>query len=103
MIVEAMELQKFKLDANAYLLDVDGLKSTFYTRLLSILVPCGLTVLFLSVFFVIVCSCFCISITNFLILYLAVLPAGVSGFWHKALPFGVCSLECYDSNNDNNN
>ena len=26
---------------------------------------------------------------------------GPSGFWHLALPVGVCSLEC--NNNDNNN
>ena len=28
---------------------------------------------------------------------------GPSGFWHLALPVGVCSLECNNNNNNNNN
>ena len=28
---------------------------------------------------------------------------GHSGFWHEALPVGVCSVGCNDNNMDNNN
>ena len=43
---------------------------------------------------------FFFSIQYFLFPYWAVSLLGPLGFWHLALPVGVCSLEC---NNNNNN
>ena len=36
------------------------------------------------------CCCLVLLLFSFLL--------GLSGFWHKALPVGVCSLECNNNN-----
>ena len=99
MTVEATELQKFKLGANAFLLGVDGLWW---------LVVCYMSLSFLYIlnfvdflsnffkFFVVICLFYCcfLFFLKFSILTGLSSLMGPSGFWLLALTVGVCSLEC---------
>ena len=101
-----MELQKFKLGANAFLLDVDGLQFTLYhtgfknLRYFSTFLTFGSTFTIFSTdyLFLLLFSYFFSMIFSLLIGLSSLLVS--SGFWHQALPVGVCSLECDDDDDD---
>ena len=100
MIVGLAELQKFKLDAIAFLLGVDGLQFALCPSVFKYF-------LYLVDFFYFLSSplllFFSYSFYNFPFLtWLSSLP-GPSGFQHQAPADGFCSLECNDNNNNKSN
>ena len=68
---------------------------SFWTKLLIfyVVLPHPLLLLFIFILFL-------YSFFNFCFPYWAVFPAGDFGFWHRAVPVGVCSLEWHNNKID---
>ena len=101
MIVEAAELQKFKIGANAFLLGVLLSLSFFKVFFFFFFFTFNLLLsnfLLLLLGFIVVVFFFFLSNIFFFLTGLSSL-LGPLGFWHLALPVGVCSLECNNNNN----